>query len=391
MVLPIILATSAGHLLNDVLQSVLLSVYPIIKEPLGLDFFQLGLITLAFQLTASVLQPAVGFYTDRHPQPQSLPVGMMLSLAGIVVLAVAQGFAAVLLAAVLIGLGSSVFHPEASRVARLAAGGRYGFAQSVFQVGGNSGQAVAPLLVALIVYPFGQAHVAWFALAGLIGIVLLAGVGRWYGAHVAELRRTRQAAEPPPVPSRQAAWAIAILVALTFSKNVYAAAFSSYYAFFLIERFGISVPAAQIHLFIFLGAVAAGTLLGGPLGDRIGRKPVLWLSIAGVLPLSLALPFLPLWLTAATAVVVGLVMASAFPTIVVYAQELLPGRVGLVGGLFFGVAFGTGGIGAAGVGWLADATDITTAFTACALLPAIGLLVARLPDLDAPPRVARPA
>lgn len=382
-VMPVLVATSAGHFLNDVLQSVLLSIYPIIKGPLGLDFFQIGLITLVFQLTASALQPLVGLYTDKRPLPFSLPVGMAASFAGILMLAFAGSFAAVLLAATLIGLGSSVFHPEASRVARLAAGGRYGFAQSLFQVGGNTGQAVAPLLVALVVYPYGQAHAAWFALLALVGIALLVYVGQWYQQHLVQRRRSG----PPkpqasPVATNRVAWAIAILIALTFSKNVYAAAFSSYYAFFLIERFGLSVPVAQVHLFVFLGAVAAGTMLGGPIGDRIGRKPILWLSIAGALPLSIVLPYLPLWATAVTAVAVGLVMASAFPAIVVYAQELLPGRVGLVGGLFFGFAFGTGGIGAAAVGWLADQEGIVWAFRLCAFLPAIGLLVAFLPDLD---------
>ncbi len=382
-VMPVLLATSAGHFLNDVMQSVLLSIYPIIKEPLGLDFFQIGIITLAFQLTASVLQPLVGHYTDRRPLPFSLPVGMGATFCGMLTLAFAPSFGAVLVAAVLIGLGSSVFHPEASRVARLAAGGRYGFAQSLFQVGGNTGQAIAPLLVALLIYPYGQVQAAWFALLAVLGVALLVYVGRWYQDHLAQRRRSGPpAAEPSPVGSTRAAWALAILIALTFSKNVYAAAFSSYYAFFLIERFGVSVPVAQLHLFVFLGAVAAGTMLGGPLGDRIGRKPILWLSIAGVLPLSIALPFLPLWATAVTALVVGVMMASAFPAIVVYAQELLPGRVGLVAGLFFGFAFGTGGIGAAAVGWLADEQGIVWAFRLCAFLPAIGLLVAFLPDLD---------
>ncbi len=383
VVMPVLLASSAGHFINDVLQSVLLAIYPIIKEPLALDFFQIGLITLAFQLTASILQPMVGFYTDRHPLPFSLPVGMTMSFLGILALASAGSFPAVLAAAVLIGLGSAVFHPEASRVARLAAGGRYGFAQSVFQVGGNTGQAVAPLLVALLIYPYGQAHAAWFALVALVGIALLTYVGRWYGDHLVQRRRSGPPrAEASPVGAGRAAWALAILIALTFSKNVYAAAFSSYYAFFLIERFAVSVPVAQLHLFVFLGAVAAGTMLGGPVGDRIGRKPVLWVSIAGILPLALILPYLPLWATAATALIVGLVMASAFPVIIVYAQELLPGRVGLVGGLFFGFAFGTGGIGAAAVGWLADREGIVWAFRLCAVLPAIGLLVAFLPDLE---------
>jgi FSR family fosmidomycin resistance protein-like MFS transporter len=290
-----------------------------------------------------------------------------------------------LLAAALIGVGSSVFHPEASRVARLASGGRYGFAQSLFQVGGNAGQAIGPLLVALVVLPNGQLHAAWFALAAVVGIALLTRVGAWYRDHLAAAaRRQGGAAAPkaPPLPRGRVAAALAILIALTFSKNFYAAAFASYYAFFLIERFGVSVHAAQIHLFLFLGAVALGTFFGGPIGDRIGRKPILWVSILGVLPLSLALPFAPLFWTDVLAVLIGLTMASAFPAIVVYAQELLPGRVGMVGGLFFGFAFGMGGIGAALVGWIADQGGVELAFRVCALLPAVGLLVAFLPDLD---------
>ncbi len=382
-VMPVLLAVSAGHLINDSMQSVLLSIYPLVREPLGLDYVQIGLITLVFQLTASVLQPLVGIATDRRPRPFSLPFGMLATGAGILLLAFAADFASLLLAAALIGIGSSVFHPEASRVARLASGGRFGFAQSVFQVGGNTGQAIAPLLVALLVVPYGQAHAAWFALLAGIGLVLLWQVSRWYAAHLRDLPKRATATRPPsPVDGPKVITAIAILLALTFSKNVYAAAFASYYTFFLIERFGVSVQVAQIHLFVFLGAVAAGTMIGGPLGDRFGRKPILWLSIVGVLPFSLALPFLPLPLTVVCAVLVGTMMASAFPAIIVYAQELLPGRVGMVAGLFFGFAFGMGGIGAALVGWLADAQGLAFAFRTCAFLPAIGLLVAFLPDLD---------
>ncbi|TVQ36857.1 MAG: MFS transporter [Geminicoccaceae bacterium] len=384
VIMPVLLAVSVAHLINDTLQSVLLSIYPMVREPLGLDYVQIGLITLVFQLTASVLQPFVGLYTDRRPLPFSLPSGMVVTGAGILLLAFAENFWTLLLAATLIGVGSSVFHPEASRVARLASGGRYGFAQSLFQVGGNSGQALAPLLVALFVYPLGQAHAAWFALVAGLGVFLLLRVSRWYRDHLEALPRgTRNQPLPSPVDRPKVIAALAILLALTFSKNVYMAAFSSYYTFFLIERFGVSVQAAQLHLFVFLGAVAAGTMLGGPLGDRIGRKPVLWLSIAGVLPFSLALPFLSLPLTVLAAIVVGVLMASAFPAIVVYAQELMPGRVGMVAGLFFGFAFGMGGIGAVLVGWLADVQGLTFAFRLCALLPAIGLLVTFLPDLDA--------
>ena len=389
--LPILFAVSAGHLINDTLQSVLLSIYPLIKDPLHLSFAQIGLVTLVFQLTASILQPFVGAFTDKNPLPFSLAFGMGASAAGILLLAAAGGFPAVLLAAALIGVGSSIFHPEASRVARLASGGRFGFAQSLFQVGGNCGQAIGPLLVALVVVPFGQGHAAWFVLLGVLGMVLLARVGRWYGEHLAEQRRRPGGTAPKtsPVGRRAVVMVLAVLIALTFSKNIYTAFFQSYYAFYLIDRFGLGVGAAQVQLFLFLAATAAGTFLGGPLGDRIGRKPVLWLSIAGVLPLTLAMPFLNLFWTATFAVLVGFLMASAFPAIVVYAQELLPGRVGMVAGLFFGFAFGMGGIAAAVLGWLADLTSIGWVFGLVAVVPAIGLLVWLLPDLERP--AARPA
>jgi FSR family fosmidomycin resistance protein-like MFS transporter len=381
-VLPVLLAVSAGHFLNDTMQSALLSVYPLLKQSLALDFVHIGIITLVFQLTASILQPMIGLYSDRHPQPFSLPFGMASTFVGMLLLSVAGGFVTMLLAAALIGIGSSVFHPEASRVARLAAGGRYGFAQSVFQVGGNAGQAISPLLVALLVIPNGQLYIAWFALAAVIGIGILSRVGLWYRDHLA-LRRTGGAlTAPSPVGRSRAIAAVAVLLALTFSKNFYMAAFASYYTFFMIDRFGVSVGSAQIHLFLFLGAVAIGTLIGGPIGDRIGRKPILWISILGVLPLSLALPFVSLFWTDVLAVLIGLTMASAFPAIIVYAQQLLPGRVGMIAGLFFGFAFGMGGIGAALIGWLADAGGIEWAFQLCALLPAIGLLVVFLPNLD---------
>ena len=382
-VLPILLAVSAGHFLNDTMQSALLSIYPLLKEPLGLDFVHIGIITLVFQLTASVLQPMIGLYTDKHPQPFSLPIGMASTFLGMLLLAVAGGFGTMLLVAALIGIGSSVFHPEASRVARLAAGGRFGFAQSVFQVGGNAGQAISPLLVALLVIPNGQLYVAWFALAAVAGIAILGRVGVWYRDHLAMRRKAGPAVLlRPPVGRGRVIAAVAILLALTFSKNFYMAAFQSYYAFFLIDRFAVSVGSAQIHLFLFLGAVAVGTLIGGPIGDRIGRKPILWISILGVLPLSLALPFANLFWTDVLAVLIGLTMASAFPAIIVYAQELLPGRVGMIAGLFFGFAFGMGGIGALLIGWLADLSGIAWAFQLSALLPAIGLLVVFLPNLD---------
>ncbi|MGE3291137.1 MAG: MFS transporter [Geminicoccaceae bacterium] len=382
-VLPILLMISAGHFLNDTMQSVLLSIYPLIKEPLHLDFVHIGIITLVFQLTASVLQPVIGLQTDKHPMPFSLPIGMTSTFCGMLVLAMASGFASVLLAAALIGVGSSVFHPEASRVARLASGGRYGFAQSVFQVGGNAGQAIGPLLVALVVIPNGQAHVAWFAFAAVLGIAILSRVGVWYRTHLAERRASgATVSRISPFSRRQVYMAIGVLIALTFSKNFYMAAFASYYNFFLMDRFSVPVQDAQIYLFVFLGAVALGTYFGGPIGDRIGRKPILWLSILGVLPLAALLPFVNLLWTNVLAVLIGIVMASAFPAIVVYAQEILPGRVGMIAGLFFGFAFGMGGIGAVAIGWFADQWGIQFAFQLCALLPAIGLLVWFLPDLD---------
>jgi FSR family fosmidomycin resistance protein-like MFS transporter len=331
-----------------------------------------------------VLQPLIGWATDRHPRPFSLPVGMAATFCGMVVLALAGGFWTMLVAATLIGIGSSIFHPEASRVARLASGGRYGFAQSFFQVGGNTGQAIGPLLVALVVIPNGQGYIVWFALAAIIGMVVLGRVGVWYRDHLAT--RPKRAAGSAAMASRLSrGWVIAclaILLALTFSKNFYMAAFASYYTFFLIERFGISVQSAQIHLFVFLGAVALGTFIGGPIGDRIGRKPVMWASMFGVLPLSVALPFLPLFWVDVTAVLIGMLMASAFPAILVYAQELLPGRVGMIAGLFFGFAFGMGGVGAAVVGWLADVSSLSFAFKLCGWLPLLGIFVLFLPDLD---------
>jgi FSR family fosmidomycin resistance protein-like MFS transporter len=382
-VLPILVAISAGHLLNDTMQSVLLSIYPLIKGPLQLDFVHIGIITLVFQLTASVLQPVIGLYTDKHPQPFSLPFGMAATFFGMLALAFAGGFATVLVAAALIGIGSSVFHPEASRVARLASGGRYGFAQSLFQVGGNAGQAIGPLLVALVVIPNGQEHAAWFAFAAVIGIAILSRVGFWYRDHLAARPQGgAPVSRRSPVGRNRVMAAIAILVALTFSKNFYMAAFASYYNFFLMDRFALSVQDAQLLLFLFLGAVALGTFIGGPVGDRIGRKPILWISIVGVLPLSLLLPFVDLFWTNVLAVVIGIVMASAFPAIIVYAQELMPGRVGMIAGLFFGLAFGMGGIGAVFVGWIADLHGIQFAFQLCAALPALGLLVAFLPDLE---------
>ncbi|UMY18860.1 MFS transporter [Methylobacterium organophilum] len=380
----VLFGLSLSHLLNDLLQSLLPAIYPVLKTAFRLDFGQIGLITFCFQVTASVLQPLIGLATDRKPMPYSLAIGMAVSLAGLALLSIAPSYGALLGAACLIGLGSAVFHPEATRVARLASGGRYGLAQSVFQVGGNAGTALGPLLAAFVVVPHGQGSVAWFCFAALAGILVLAGVGRWYAGSLRPGRRTpgRAAAAMGPRPSRARIGAtIAILLALIFSKYFYMASFSSYFTFYLIHRFGVPVALSQVYLFVFLGAVAAGTLLGGPVGDRFGRKVVIWGSIVGVLPFTLALPYANLFWTVALTVPIGLILASAMPAILVYAQELLPGRIGLVGGLFFGFAFGMGGLGAAVLGELADHTSIETVYALCAWLPALGLLAAFLPRL----------
>jgi FSR family fosmidomycin resistance protein-like MFS transporter len=382
----VLAAISVCHLLNDVIQSLIMAIYPMLKEGLALDFGQIGLITFTFQFTASVLQPLVGYITDRYPTPYSLVLGMSSSLMGLLLIAFATSYAAVLAAAALIGMGSSVFHPESSRVARLASGGRHGTAQSVFQVGGNLGTALGPLLAAFVVLPYGQRSIAWFSVVALIGIVLLAGIGAWYGRTLKANHETH--------PSERKAMAeatrgkvgrsIAILMALTFSKHFYLVSITSFFIFYLIHTYGISVREAQLHLFIFLGAVAAGTVIGGPIGDRIGARRVIWWSIFGVLPFTLALPYVGLTGTAILSVIIGLILASAFPAILVYAQGLIPGRVGMVAGLFFGLAFGIAGIGAAVLGWLADVTSIDFVYHICAFLPAIGLLAAFLPETAKP-------
>ncbi len=378
---PVIAAISFSHLLNDMMQSVLLAIYPMLKLGLDLSFAQIGLITLAYQLTASLLQPLIGLYTDRRPMPYSLPVGMGFTLAGLLLLSQAGSFAAVLVAAMTIGIGSSIFHPESSRVARMAAGGRPGLAQSLFQIGGNFGSAVGPLLAALIVVPRGQGSAAWFSLFALVGVVVLACVGRWSSHHVANFRKRMRAHAGNGLSRRQIGWSLAILGLLMFSKFFYMASLSSYYTFYLIDKFGLSLHDAQIYLFVFLFAVAAGTVLGGPIGDRIGRKRVIWASILGVAPFTLLLPHVGLFWTGVLSVIIGLVLASAFSAILVYAQELVPGKVGAVSGLFFGFAFGMGGIGAALLGQLADATSIGTVYRVCAFLPLIGLLTAFLPTI----------
>ena len=381
-VLPVLVAISASHLLNDLIQSLLPALYPVLKENYALNFAQIGLLTLMFQLTASLLQPVVGLFTDRRPLPFSLPVGMVCSLVGLLLLAGAGSYGVLLAAAALVGLGSSVFHPEASRVARLASGGRFGFAQSVFQVGGNAGQSLGPLAAAFIVVPRGQHAVAWFAVVAVAGIVLLGGVGRWYRGHLAQLRaRPRPEERGPGLPARHVRRAIVVLFVLMFSKFVYLSSINTYLTFYLIGRFHVSVQNAQMHLFVFLGAIAAGTLIGGPIGDRIGRRYVIWGSILGVLPFTLMLPYASLAQTDGLIVIIGLVLASAFSAILVFAQDLLPGRVGLISGLFFGVAFGLGGLGAAGLGILADRTSVGFVYRVCSVLPVLGVLTALLPKL----------
>lgn len=379
----VLIAISLCHLLNDMLQSVIPAVYPLLKESLRLDFGQIGLITLTNQLTASLLQPVVGMYTDRRPTPYSLPVGMTFTLVGLALLAFASTFPVVIVAVALVGVGSSVFHPESSRVARMASGGQHGLAQSLFQVGGNAGSALGPLMAAFVVLARGQRSIAFLTVFALAGIAVLGRVGAWYKAHL-QARSTRRAgaAPAPLLPPSKIALALAVLGALIFSKYFYLSSLSSYYTFYLIERFGVPVQSAQVYLFVFLGAVAAGTIIGGPVGDRIGRKYVIWCSILGVLPFSLALPYVSLFWTAVLSVIIGLVLASAFSAILVYAQELLPGRVGTISGLFFGFAFGMGGIGAAVLGELADRTSIEFVYRICSFLPAIGILTALLPNLE---------
>jgi FSR family fosmidomycin resistance protein-like MFS transporter len=392
-VLGVLLALSFCHLLNDMMQTLLVAIYPLLKSSLSLDFGQIGLITLVYQMTASILQPLVGLYTDKRPKPFGLALGMGFTLTGLLLLSVASSFPAVLLAAAMTGVGSSVFHPESSRVARLASGGRHGFAQSLFQVGGNVGSSVGPLLAAFIVLPRGQSSIAWFSLAALLAIVVLWNVGHWYRRNgITNGNGAGQVSKPAAaLSSRQVTGALAVLVALIFSKFFYMASFTSYYTFYLIEKFHVPVQTAQIHLFLFLGAVAAGTIVGGPLGDKIGRKVVIWGSILGVLPFTLALPHANLFWSGVLSVPIGFVLASAFPAIVVYAQELLPGKVGMVAGLLFGLAFGMAGIGAAALGELADLTGIEFVYDACALLPAIGVFAAFLPDVERKRRKPRTA
>jgi FSR family fosmidomycin resistance protein-like MFS transporter len=372
---------SFSHFLNDTMQSLIPSVYPILKENYALDFAQIGMITLAFQVTASLLQPVVGYVTDKKAQPFSLAIGMGSTFVGLLLLSVAHVYGMILVSAGLVGLGSAVFHPESSRIARMASGGRYGYAQAVFQVGGNFGSAMGPMLAALIVVPFGQPSISWFSVIAATAILILWRIGRWYKPRIAP-RVSKAMARHPDAPSpRRTALAIAILIVLVFSKFIYMASLTSYYTFFLIHKFGVSTQTSQIFLFMFLAATAVGTYFGGPIGDRIGRRYVIWFSILGVLPFTLLLPFANLFWTAMLSIVIGFVISSAMPAIIVFAQELMPHRFGMISGMFFGFAFGAGGLGAALLGEVADAKGIEFVYQACAFLPAIGLLAMFLPKM----------
>jgi FSR family fosmidomycin resistance protein-like MFS transporter len=387
--LGILVALSASHLINDTLQALLPAIYPMLKASFGLTFTQIGMITFSYQFTASILQPVVGTYTDRHPKPHSLAAGMALTLCGLAFLSLAPSYGAILMSSVLIGMGSSIFHPEASRVAHMAAGHRHGFAQALFQVGGNLGTSFGPLLAALIIVPNGQRSILWFTLLAFAGIVLLSRVGAWYGRNLSHFKKRAAAKAAKAAPHPRVAFAIAILMALVFSKYFYLVSLTNYYTFYLIERFGVSIQGAQLRLFVFLFSVAAGTILGGPLGDRFGRKYVIWVSILGVAPFSLVLPHVGLNAAVVLTVFIGVILASAFSAILVYAQELIPGRVGMVAGLFFGLAFGIGGIASAALGRLADLTSIGFVFNVCAFLPLIGILTWFLPDIEGASQRAR--
>ena len=379
----VLISVTVCHMINDTLQALMLAIYPMLRDTYTLTFGQIGMITLVFQVVASILQPLIGHFTDRKPLPYSLPVAPAFTLLGLVLLGVATSYPAILVAAGAVGIGSAIFHPEASRVARIASGGRYGMAQSLFQVGGNVGTSIGPLLAAWIILPRGQASVVWFGVIALAAVGILGGVGRWYSHHLSPKNKAR------PMPAvhhglsgRIVGVSLAILLALMFSKFVYTSAMSSFYTFYLIDHFGVSIADSQVYLFIYLGAFAAGTYAGGPIGDRIGRKAVIWFSILGALPFTLALPFVNLFWTVVLTIPIGLILASAFSAMVVYAQELLPGRVGMISGLFFGLAFGIAGLAAVPLGYLADHTSITFVFQLCAVLPAIGLLTVFLPDSE---------
>jgi FSR family fosmidomycin resistance protein-like MFS transporter len=385
----ILFTISFSHLLNDMMQSVIPAIYPLLKNNYHLSFTQIGLITFTFQLTASLLQPFVGHFTDKTPRPYSLAIGMGFTLTGLISLSMAHNFATILISVSLIGMGSSVFHPESSRVAHLASGGKKGLAQSIFQLGGNAGSAIGPLLAALIVVPYGQFNIIWFGLAAILAIVVLIKVGGWYKDHL-ELKKKNKAVAPVThlhLPKARVITALAILLVLIFSKYFYMASMSSYFTFYLIDKFHLSVQQSQIHLFIFLASVAAGTLLGGPLGDRFGRKYIIWISILGVAPFTLLLPYANLFWTSMLSVVIGFILASAFSAILVYATELVPGKVGMIAGLFFGFAFGMGGLGSALLGKLADITSVNYVFHVCAFLPLLGIITGFLPNIEQPKKV----
>lgn len=384
-VYPILFAIAFSHLLNDLLQIVIPSIYPLLKESYSLNFTQIGLITLVYQLTASLLQPVVGFHTDKNPLPYSLAFGMGFTALGLTLLAFSTNYYLILVSVGLVGIGSSIFHPEASRVAYLASGGKRGLAQSIFQVGGNSGTAIGPLLVILIVIPYGQTHILWFLLASFLAVIVLMQIARWYKKHLIfrKANKIKVLDYPPRLRKKEVKGAIGILLVLIFSKYIYMTSISSYFTFYLIDKFGLSIPESQFYLFLFFGSVALGTFLGGPLGDRFGRKYVIWFSILGSAPFALLLPYVDLFWTGALVIMVGLILSSAFSAILVFAQELLPGKVGMISGLFFGFAFGIAGLGSAILGYLADQTSIEFVYKLCSFLPLIGAVAYFLPNLRA--------
>jgi FSR family fosmidomycin resistance protein-like MFS transporter len=380
-VFSILLSISFSHLLNDTIQSIIPSIYPVVKNSFHLNFSQIGIITLVFQLTASLFQPVIGLYTDRKPQPYSLAVGMVITLAGLILLSQAKNYALLLVSVAVIGTGSSVFHPEASKVAYMASGGRRGLAQSIFQVGGNLGGALGPILAAIIIVPFGQSSILWFSILALLAIIVLLNVGSWY-THQKRIRKKVTAIiKGHGLSKAKVAWSVVILLILIFSKYFYMASITSYFTFYLMHKFNVSIQTSQVHLFLFLFAVATGTLLGGPIGDRVGRKYVIWFSILGVAPFTLLLPYANLFWTTLLSIIIGVILASAFSAILVYAQELIPGKIGMISGLFFGFAFGMGGLGSALLGMLADKTSIDYVYHVCAFLPLIGVLTVFLPDI----------
>lgn len=390
-VYPILFAISISHLLNDLIQSVIPAVYPLLKSNYALSFTQIGIITLVFQLTASILQPFVGLYTDKNPTPRSLAIGMLFSLAGLLCIAFASNFTYILLSVSLIGMGSSIFHPEASRVAHLASGGKKGLAQSIFQVGGNAGGAIGPLLAAMVVIPFGQKYIGVFGIMAILGVFILSYVGNWYQMHLKpkSIPVTKKSDSVKSEFSKsKIVFALIILLILIFSKYFYMASMTSYFTFYLMDKFNVSVQESQVYLFVFLASVAMGTILGGPLGDRYGRKVIIWISILGAAPFTLLLPYVGLGLTVVLSILIGLIISSAFSAILVYATELIPGKVGLIAGLFFGFAFGMGGIGSAVLGWLADRTSIAYIFHICSYLPLIGIVTGFLPNIERPKKAS---